>query len=148
MFTHQVEEHTSCACSCKERPEDCNRSIHYHDQSSCKCRCLNQQARSDCLKQGKDWDESTCSCRCKANSWRACSSGHTYDYITSCQCKPVSVIATFGGSRYTVVGIISVILIFALAATVMHARPVFAFVRFFEYACAFRVSGWVGPIPH
>ena len=86
-----------CRCSCREKAEHCDQSRHYYDSSQCRCKCNNaNNERAQCLAARKDWDDRTCSCTCPQSTWRQCSTGYTFDYVTTCSCVSTYLMASSG----------------------------------------------------
>ena len=92
----EVEQHEECTCGCQEGPEDCS-LLQVYDEGSCRCRCQDVDRKLECLARGKIWDEETCSCLCPRTTWQMCSTGYTYDFLDTCQCKITYLVATSGG---------------------------------------------------
>ncbi|XP_042878295.1 balbiani ring protein 3-like [Penaeus japonicus] len=76
----KVEEHKSCKCSCKEREEHCNKTIHRYDAGTCSCKCIS--GMTNCSID-KVWDEKLCACVCKKK--KTCRVGRHFD-ADSCRC--------------------------------------------------------------
>ena len=94
--------------------------MQFYDAASCKCRCADQTARARCLQAGRMWDADSCSCVCPRRTWRACSTGYTFDYTDTCRCKPIVVL---GGSA-SLIALVAVAVVFwvALGAVVFHLK--------------------------
>jgi len=84
--TVSMEIHKSCGCGCGE--EKCN-PLQEFNEKTCSCRCKNAGAMGQCVVQhNKIWDEDRCSCRCRAEEWKECTTGFSYDGLFTCQCLP------------------------------------------------------------
>ena len=89
----QVEEHSSCTCGCRVRPQHCSATQTYHP-ASCSCLCSNLEERATCLREGKTWDQEECRCRCPAHAWTSCSTGYIFDFSGSCSCVLISLVSS------------------------------------------------------
>ncbi|XP_037796336.1 vascular endothelial growth factor A-like [Penaeus monodon] len=76
----RVDEHKACECSCREREEHCNKTIHFYDAGACSCKCRSEMTN---CSNGKVWDEKQCACACKKE--RTCREGRSFD-SNSCRC--------------------------------------------------------------
>lgn len=77
----RVDEHKACECSCREREEHCNKTIHFYDAATCSCKCLS--GMKNCSND-KVWDEKRCACVCKKE--KKCRGGRHFD-ASSCRCQ-------------------------------------------------------------
>ena len=114
-----VETHLSCACACRVSPGHCDAARQFYDGPACQCRCKDQVARLDCLAAGKIWNEDTCACVCPQRTWRACSTGFTFDYAQRCDC--VRTVGFAQGGLTIAVAAFAVICL-ALSAAVFHFK--------------------------
>ncbi|XP_076319553.1 uncharacterized protein LOC143230242 isoform X1 [Tachypleus tridentatus] len=73
------EEHTSCVCQCKTKPEDCSTSQQYKEDS-CQCVCPFLQS----CPEHQSWNTTLCACVCKEVQY--CSSG-LYFNTDVCRCE-------------------------------------------------------------
>ena len=89
----QVEEHSSCTCGCRVRPQHCSARQTYHP-ASCSCLCSNLEERATCLREGKAWHQEECRCTCPAQAWRSCSTGYVFDFTGSCSCVLISLVSS------------------------------------------------------
>jgi len=87
-----VEEHVSCQCGCKVRPEDCS-STQAFVPYECSCACMNKEERAACLAAGWHWDRSICQCMCPGRPYPACPSSYVFDYQEKCACVPLQYYA-------------------------------------------------------
>ena len=44
------------------------------------------------------WDKERCSCRCRAEEWKECNTGFSYDGVYTCQCLPGTLSTRVGNS--------------------------------------------------
>ncbi|XP_063603478.1 vascular endothelial growth factor A-like [Penaeus indicus] len=76
----RIDEHKACECSCREREEHCNKTVHFYDARTCNCKCVTEMTT---CSNDKVWDEQQCACACKKE--RTCREGRSFD-SNSCRC--------------------------------------------------------------
>ena len=87
-----VEEHVSCQCGCKVKPQDCS-SKQTFVPYECSCACTNKADRAACISAGWHWDRSICQCMCPGRPYPACPSSYVFDYQKRCSCVPMQYYA-------------------------------------------------------
>lgn len=91
----EVEDHTSCGCSCKTTADDCAPGLQIFSPNECRCLCANSNARSDCLERGWYWNSALCQCMCQnPRSFPRCPSGYHFDGMNTCSCVNYSEYAS------------------------------------------------------
>ena len=116
--TIDVRKDVECGCACLVRPEDCSGNQRY-DESSCKCRCNDQAAKEQCHRSGRTWNANTCTCACPQHTWRACSTGFTFDYQFTCSCLRTFQMA---GGTLALLAVVAVMMFSGMAGAVYFLR--------------------------
>ena len=75
------EEHTQCACQCRQTASDCSVNQNY-EANSCRCVCRNLEKSTTC-GPNRVWDPERCECRCP-NMGGSCPIGFSFDPAFYC----------------------------------------------------------------
>ncbi|XP_055340884.1 uncharacterized protein LOC129589966 [Paramacrobiotus metropolitanus] len=82
-----LEEHTECACVCRQNASDCHVNQVY-EAASCRCTCRNPEKAANC-GPNRIWDAERCECKCP-NSSGTCPVGFFFESGFFCSCLPNS----------------------------------------------------------
>ncbi|XP_067002581.1 vascular endothelial growth factor A [Anabrus simplex] len=83
--TVEVEEHSSCMCSCAVMEKHCTK-LQVYKPKDCMCECLNVEEKDKCLIEGNIWNTNRCSCEC--DQLQECSTGMVW-VPSHCRCMRV-----------------------------------------------------------
>jgi len=86
--TITIEEDTACQCDCLQEQKNCVNTRHSFNSQTCTCQCQEEKEYTLCRDQGRLWDNEECVCRCLVETVKPCSTGFTFDLISTCTCIP------------------------------------------------------------